>query len=160
MTAYSQKWQKRFSAANKLIVNNTKELNQAFEALSEATREGILDAMIAQLIDCYGRLVVRTPYKTGRARVAWHIDGESNEWKPEPGDYKDAQGQAARIIEKQVSKLQGLTDADIIYIMNNVEYILPLEVGWSRQNSGFIALFLSELKMQLENAAQAWSQLQ
>ena len=37
--------------------------------------------------------------------------------------------------------------------MNNVEYILPLEAGYSRQGAGFFALFIAELKAQLEAAA-------
>lgn len=57
-------------------------------------------------------------------------------------------------ISREVLKLEALSKADVIYIMNNVEYILPLEAGWSRQSSGFWALFLSELSSQLEKAAE------
>ena len=109
---------------------------------------------LAQLADCYGRLVQRTPVDTGRARAGWHIEGEENEWRPDLGEYEKAKGEAAAIISQEVLKLEDLSKADVIYIMNNVEYILPLEAGWSRQSSGFWALFLSELSSQLEKAAE------
>lgn len=135
-----------------------RDLQRAADDWVAAAREDALLALLAQLVECYGRLVVRTPVITGRARVGWHIEGQSDEWKPEPGDYEEAKGQAGAIIARETAKLGGLTNADVIYIMNNVEYILPLEAGWSRQSSGFVALFLMELRTQLERAAAAWGQ--
>lgn len=96
----------------------------------------------------------RTPVDTGRARAGWHIEGSLDEWKPKPGEYEEAKGQAGKLIAREVAKLQDLSKADVVYIMNNIEYILPLEAGYSRQSSGFWALFMKELSSQLEQAAQ------
>lgn len=152
--------QQEMKQANAIIVKNGRDLQRAADIWMAAARKDALLALLAQLVTCFGRLVQRTPVDTGRARAGWHIAGESDEWKPEPGDYEEAKGDAARLIARETAKLGGLTEADVIYIMNNVEYILPLEAGWSRQSSGFTALFLVELRTQLEQAAAKWSRQQ
>lgn len=160
LQARRQSLQRKMREANARICKDTRQTNAAIREWMEAAHEDALLAMLAQVMDCYGRLVLRTPVDTGRARAGWHIEGQTDEWTPEPGDYAEAKEQAAAIITRETAKLGGLAGADIIYIMNNVEYILPLEAGWSRQYSGFIALFLTELRMQLEAAAESWRRAQ
>lgn len=154
LTARRRKLQQRMEELNGRICANGRDLKKAFQQWVNAAHEDGLLAFLAQLADCYGRLVQRTPVDTGRARAGWHIEGEPSEWKPAPGEYEKAKAEAAAIISQEVLKLEDLSKADVIYIMNNVEYILPLEAGWSRQSSGFWALFLSELSSQLEKAAE------
>lgn len=154
LTARRRELQRQMEEANDRICANGRDLKKAFQQWVNAAHEDGLLAFLAQLADCYGRLVQRTPVDTGRARAGWHIEGESSEWKPAPGEYEKAKAEAAAIISQEVLKLEDLSKADVIYIMNNVEYILPLEAGWSRQSSGFWALFLSELSSQLEKAAE------
>ena len=154
LTARRRKLQQRMEELNGRICANGGDLKKAFQQWVNAAHEDGLLAFLAQLADCYGRLVQRTPVDTGRARAGWHIEGESSEWKPAPGEYEKAKAEAAVVISQEVAKLEDLSKADVIYIMNNVEYILPLEAGWSRQSSGFWALFLSELSSQLEKAAE------
>lgn len=154
LTARRRELQRQMEEANGRICANGRDLQQAFQQWVDAAHEDGLLAFLAQLADCYGRLVQRTPVDTGRARAGWHIEGEPSEWKPAPGEYEKAKAEAAAVISQEVLKLEDLSKADVIYIMNNVEYILPLEAGWSRQSSGFWALFLSELSSQLEKAAE------
>lgn len=154
LTARRHEFQRKMKEANDRICANGRDLQQAFQQWVDAAHEDGLLAFLAQLADCYGRLVQRTPVDTGRARAGWHIEGEPSEWKPAPGEYEKAKAEAAAVISQEVLKLEDLSKADVIYIMNNVEYILPLEAGWSRQSSGFWALFLSELSSQLEKAAE------
>ncbi|MEQ2654162.1 hypothetical protein AAAU16_06680 [Desulfovibrio piger] len=154
LTARRRELQRQMEEANDRICANGRDLKKAFQQWVNAAHEDGLLAFLAQLADCYGRLVQRTPVDTGRARAGWHIEGEENEWRPDPGEYEKAKAEAAAIISQEVLKLEALSKADVIYIMNNVEYILPLEAGWSRQSSGFWALFLSELSSQLEKAAE------
>lgn len=154
LTARRRELQRQMEEANGRICANGRDLKKAFQQWVNAAHEDGLLAFLAQLADCYGRLVQRTPVDTGRARAGWHIEGESSEWKPAPGEYEKAKAEAAAVISQEVLKLEALSKADVIYIMNNVEYILPLEAGWSRQSSGFWALFLSELSSQLEKAAE------
>lgn len=154
LTARRRELQRQMEEANDRICANGRDLKKAFQQWVNAAHEDGLLAFLAQLADCYGRLVQRTPVDTGRARAGWHIEGEPSEWKPAPGEYEKAKAEAAAVISQEVLKLEDLSKADVIYIMNNVEYILPLEAGWSRQSSGFWALFLSELSSQLEKAAE------
>jgi len=154
LTARRHELQRKMKEANDRICANGRDLKKAFQQWVDAAHEDGLLAFLAQLADCYGRLVQRTPVDTGRARAGWHIEGEPSEWKPAPGEYEKAKAEAAAVISQEVLKLEDLSKADVIYIMNNVEYILPLEAGWSRQSSGFWALFLSELSSQLEKAAE------
>lgn len=154
LTARRRELQRQMEEANDRICANGRDLKKAFQQWVNAAHEDGLLAFLAQLADCYGRLVQRTPVDTGRARAGWHIEGEENEWRPDPGEYEKAKAEAVAIISQEVLKLEDLSKADVIYIMNNVEYILPLEAGWSRQSSGFWALFLSELSSQLEKAAE------
>lgn len=154
LTARRRELQRQMEEANGRICANGRDLKKAFQQWVNAAHEDGLLAFLAQLADCYGRLVQRTPVDTGRARAGWHIEGEENEWRPDPGEYEKAKAEAVAIISQEVLKLEDLSKADVIYIMNNVEYILPLEAGWSRQSSGFWALFLSEISSQLEKAAE------
>lgn len=154
LTARRQQLQRQMEEANDRICANGRDLKKAFQQWVNAAHEDGLLAFLAQLADCYARLVQRTPVDTGRARAGWHIEGEPSEWKPAPGEYEKAKAEAAAVISQEVLKLEDLSKADVIYIMNNVEYILPLEAGWSRQSSGFWALFLFELSSQLEKAAE------
>lgn len=154
LTARRQQLQRQMEEANDRICASGRDLKKAFQQWVNAAHEDGLLAFLAQLADCYARLVQRTPVDTGRARAGWHIEGEPSEWKPAPGEYEKAKAEAAAVISQEVLKLEDLSKADVIYIMNNVEYILPLEAGWSRQSSGFWALFLFELSSQLEKAAE------
>ena len=147
-----EEWQRRMAEANRRICNDSRELQRAISDWAQAAVQDGLDAVVAAIIDCYGRLVQRTPKDTGRAQAGWHVSGNADDWTPEPGDYKEKI--AAMIAEQTGKLLVDLRQADVIRVMNNVEYILALEAGWSRQFAGFTALFLSELRSQLEQAAQ------
>lgn len=142
--------QRRMKEAEARICRNGKEFERAIAEWRRAATEDGLLAFIGQIIECYSRLVQNTPEDTGRARAGWHIEARMNEWKPAPGVYRD---RIARLVAEQTAKLPALSASDVIYIMNNVEYILPLEAGYSRRGAGFFALFIAELKAQLEAAA-------
>lgn len=147
--------QREIKAAQKRLCANGKALEKAIQDWAELEREDGLLAFLAALGNCYSRLVQRTPVDTGRARAGWHIEAQVNEWRPEEGEHAGAKGTASAVIAREISKLPSLTRADVVYVMSNIEYILPLEAGYSRQSSGFWALFMEELKRQLEQAAAA-----
>ncbi len=144
--------QKRIREINKELVSSSRDLQKALDEWAALAKEDGLLAFLAALANCYSRLVMRTPVDTGRARAGWHIECEVNEWKPENGDYKDL---VSKRISEEVGKLPSLSQADVIYVMSNIEYILPLEAGWSKQSSGFWGLFIAELQHQLKQAADS-----
>lgn len=126
---------------------------------------GEMRAMIAKVIvDGFGRLVQATPKDTGRAQAGWQISSDPSilDYVPpvikrlegdELGGQRHIAGYAA-MIRKAVPSGASLTEADVIYIVNNVEYIMMLEAGWSKkQPAGFIGNFLNTLKRELNALA-------
>ncbi len=166
LSSRRQDLQRRMKKASNRIVRNGKELERALKEWTEAAHEDCLLAFLERLADCYSRLVERTPVDTGRARAGWHIEGGLNEWAPAKQNYPRTKrekplsklppltSKEREAVSSEIAKLQDLSKADVIYIMNNVEYMLPLEAGYSRQSSGFWALFMKELSSQLAEAAQ------
>ena len=62
----------------------------------------------------------------------------------------------ARIASEAVANAPDLTTADVVYIVNNVKYILILNAGWSKkQPAGFIDNMLDEIKRALEEIARS-----
>ena len=165
LTARRRELQRQMKKANERICENGRELQQTFQKWVNAAHEDGLLAFLAQIADCYGRLVQRTPVDTGRARAGWHIEGKLNERAPDKKEFPKTKNEPYQTlphlsikeqeaISKEIAKLKDLSKSDVIYIMNNVEYIIPLEAGWSQQSSGFWALFLAELSSQLEKASE------
>lgn len=152
LSSRRQTIQKRIREINKELVSSAGALQETLNEWLALAREDGLLAFLAALADCYSRLVMRTPVDTGRARAGWHIEGAVNDWKPAAGDYKDL---VSERIASEIDKLPALSKADVIYVMSNIEYILPLEAGWSKQGSGFWGLFITELEHQLKQAADS-----
>ncbi|MFT4300667.1 MAG: hypothetical protein QM579_02850, partial [Desulfovibrio sp.] len=97
-----------------------------------------------------GTLVQQTPVDTGRARAGWQIGTAPTEWVPTSAQWDEYKGTGAVTRALASVPVEQLSQADVIYICNNVEYILALEAGWSAQApSGFIALFIQRLNQQL-----------
>lgn len=154
---YRAELKRKIEECNKRICKSGAELEKALNDYAEYAKKDAIYAFYAAVMNAYARLVQRTPVDTGRARAGWHIETEVNEWKPELFEQShNSKIELQTFIEKEVRKLEefALSEADKIYIMNNVEYILALEAGHSKQSSGFIALFLEELKTQLQQAVR------
>lgn len=119
------------------------------------------------ILDGFARLVQATPKDTGRAQAGWQISSDASVLdyvpptikRPEGAGKKKAGGddilpEYAAMIREAVPSGASLTEADVIYIVNNVEYIMMLEAGWSKkQPSGFIGNFLNTLKKELNALA-------
>lgn len=149
-----RRWiEREIKKANEKIVHNAKELREVMDKILELSQEHANLLLVSALWQSYGDLVTSTPIDTGRAQNAWHISGEIDNWKPTKGDYKH---QIDARIREELNKLNTiLQESDVVYIMNNLEYIAALEAGWSRQNSGFVALFLQRVKFRLEKLVEA-----
>lgn len=130
---------------------------------------GEMRALIVKaILDGFGRLVQATPKDTGRAQAGWQIGTDESvlDFVPpviqrpkEQGGKKKAGDtpllpEYAALIREAVPSTASLTETDVIYIVNNVEYIMMLEAGWSKQAPrGFIGNFLTTLKRQLNALA-------
>lgn len=76
-------------------------------------------------------VVNRTPVDTGRARAGWRLTSDpGSPWAPGPkGPYPDQ----ADLVSGEKARLDPDRDGLAVYLINNVEYIVPLEMGHSRR---------------------------
>ncbi len=103
--------------------------------------------IVEVLAECFAQLQAGTPVDTGRAQAGWLMSGE--------GDSAVAfiPGEKGAVFEPTKPDEAALLRTDIIYVVNNVPYILFLEAGWSKlQPGGFVARFLADAKRKLDEA--------
>jgi hypothetical protein len=119
----------------------------------EITRFGKL-LLPQQLVDFHQKVVLqvlsgvveKTPVDTGRAKGGWQVTINFIDASI-PTGVKDKAGGAT--IAAGVAALANLTPFSVVYISNNVEYIIPLEEGHSTQApNGMLALTLEEVRQQ------------
>lgn len=102
--------------------------------------------------DLFTSIVKRTPVDTGRARAGWGLSigtaavptkpaGTYSEAKGEPGQYPTG------LAIPDVSSIDG---TQVVYILNNVEYVPFLEAGSSKQApNGMVKLALMEAETEI-----------
>ena len=140
-------WKRRIAGLDRKNCKTVKELRETLHQVAEAHAGFARTLVVAAVLSEYGQLVLETPKDTGRARAGWHVSPESSQWKP-PGGLEE--------YSPTVPDRVRLSQADVIHIVNNVEYILALEAGWSaKAPNGFIGLFLQRLKSELNRIATA-----
>lgn len=83
-------------------------------------------------------IIEETPVDTGRAKSNWYINPNI------PSKEVDWDKKTPNITE-EMSKVNG--KEKVIYITNNLPYIMRLEHGWSRKRpAGMVAISLERLK--------------
>lgn len=99
--------------------------------------------------DILTRIVERTPVDTGRARSAWDLTvGEPSSYVPPPLP----PGAVGALVEDPASGLSvAITGESVIYVVNNLDYIEPLENGHSQQApAGMVRITLAEVAAEIE----------
>lgn len=102
--------------------------------------------------------VLKTPVDTGRARAGWALSiGEPSDYVPPapnvpdgtpPGNGSPTDPQFASVPAADVSAIDG---SQLVFIVNNVEYIQFLEEGHSQQApSGMVRLTLQAVEAEVE----------
>ena len=156
MAEHTQEWWRdRIRQLDSKVCNNGKELQETLTALVEAHAGLARAAIAAAIVREFGELIKQTPVDTGRARAGWSIGTEPSEWTPPPGVWEEflANGYIDAAVAKGLTNKK-LSESEVVYICNNVEYIMALEAGWSKQApQGFIGKFLQRLNMQLSQLA-------
>ena len=156
MAAHTQEWWRdRIRQLDSKVCNNGKELQETLTALVEAHAGLARAAIAAAIVREFGEMIRQTPVDTGRARAGWSIGTEPSEWTPPQGVWEEfiSNGFVDSAVAKGLTN-KNLSEADVIYICNNVQYIMALEAGWSKQApQGFIGKFLKRLNMQLTQLA-------
>lgn len=126
---------------------DTSELNSSFAKVMANIEDGIKnDVMVKIAMDTHRNLQKATPHQTGRAKAGWNttVDSAPSDWAPPAGKRSYAQ--------TSFSGENSIAFDSEINISNNVEYIIPLEQGHSKQRPhGFINTVLSRLTAQLNS---------
>jgi hypothetical protein len=102
---------------------------KGLDALVDEAMDNADQLIRKTIIDLSTAIVVRTPHDTGRARAGWISTANTpSEFVPPEGDYPSYQGENPSL--KRVSKLAKSKSWEW-WLVNNVEYIQPLEDGHS-----------------------------
>ena len=109
-----------------MILNYPAFITQ-LEALKTLPKEQSMAVARKASLDLLTRIVDKTPVKTGRARGNWQVDINTTNSNETSGPGRDSIGQGA-------SKIKQFKDYGVLYIFNNVPYILELEKGKSPQS--------------------------
>ena len=113
----------QLSADNRLL-----SLGDQLRAFAEKTGDQINRVHQILSIKLFSQIVYDTPVDTGLARGSWIPSVGAPTFG---GQRQDASGGAA--IREIEAVIANATYEDITFLTNNVEYIVPLEYGWSNQ---------------------------
>lgn len=101
-------------------------------------------------LDVLSRVIRKTPVDTGRARGNWLVEQGNMPTSHDP-NVTDTTG--ANALSEGSSVVKEWDIANVLYLMNNVPYILRLEDGYSKQApAGMVKLTLREYPGIVENA--------
>lgn len=95
------------------------------------------------------RITERMPVDTGRAKANTQL---SIRHRPQ-GSLPDTDPTGAQVLSKGQATLAGYSLGDVIWIANNIEYIMELEHGRSKQAPGGM------FRVSVEDVLQAWPQI-
>lgn len=152
----SRAWfEQRIKTLNNKHCTTAAQVQASFTELVQLSVDMAREVTAVALVQAFASLVEETPVATGRARAGWQIVTAREEREFTPGPTEMEIGAAIR---RAVPQVQELTKADILWVVNNVEYILALNAGWSKKlPGGFIDRFLLTLRDTLAEAAQQMS---
>lgn len=103
-------------------------------------------------IDIFSGIVRDTPVDEGRARASWQLTKNAVDPSVAPEDAAPYDVPNAVILG---SRLLPLEEGEIIYISNNLEYIVPLEEGHSKKApAGMVARNVARFKNAIEAAVR------
>lgn len=137
-------FRRRIKIASEKNATTGAQLQEILNNISRITESAIKAGIIYIIIEEFQRLQQETPVDTGRARAGWLISADSSaiEFVPSTGE--------ASYIAQSPDPSSFLL-AEVIYVVNNVEYILALNSGWSKkQPAGFVDGFLLRVKSRVQ----------
>ena len=141
---------RRIAWLDKKQCKTARELQTVLEEQAKLGVRLWRDGVVKAILGCFVNLQNRTPKDTGRLQSGWQMTGD-------PADVNFVPGTTGEEIRRALAgavRDSVFTEPDAIYVFNNVEYVLALTAGWSKQQAGnFIDLFLQELRQELNKAA-------
>ncbi len=133
------------------IASNADAFAKQLNSIADKVEDDVFNKVIRKaLFDLLQEIIRTTPIDTGRARASWVLDVNFNDFALPPGDYNIS-------FEKAVPEaMSWLPKSDYYVIYNNLEYIVALENGHSKQRpNGFVAQALAAFASHLSQVAKA-----
>lgn len=118
---------------------------------SKKCKENIDDTKKRVAFALYSSIVEKTPVDTGRARGNWHITVGGQSYEVFDNEAK-TDSSVNTMITNGLSQISGSGDKSI-FIQNNVEYIVPLEYGKSKQApNGMVGITVANMQRYIDEA--------
>lgn len=133
------------------ISKNADEFARNLQNLGSVIEQDVFDKVIRKcLFDLLQLIIRKTPVDTGRARASWVLSTEYDDFQLPRGDYNSK-------FEKMIPETMSWLPVSSQYVIyNNLDYIVALENGHSRQApAGFVAQALAALSSHIAKAAAA-----
>ena len=122
-----------------MVVSNIKQFNAQMDAFFKTLVPAQVALFIAKIsFELLTRLVEKTPVDLGRAEGAWQLTVD---------EVTDAEVLGGDVLGDAASKLGAITPNSVVYLSNNVPYIIYLERGSSKQApQGMIGPSINEIR--------------
>ncbi len=136
----------------KITVDNLPAFNKSLARLMTEADSDAVEVLKKVSFDTFRNLQNKTPRDTGRARAGWNVnvDTPPSEWKPAKG--------AKSYTRKRFTSAAKIKFDSVINLTNNVEYIVPLDEGYSRQATmGMMQPVITRMYVLMEKALLAKS---
>lgn len=117
-----------------------------------AKAKGKQDLVVRKVsLDIFRRVILRTPVRSGRARGNWQCAINNIP----VGEIETVDTNGATTLEAVADAIKDAKAGDVIYLVNNVPYILKLENGSSKQApAGMVGITLTEFGAVVDQAAK------
>jgi hypothetical protein len=125
---------------------NAAQFRKALEKAAANIDAEVKDVVRLAALKIEQKAVEKTPVDTGRARASWNVSEEKVDGSVKPeGSYG----------VPPATPVGALSGEKVIYISNNLPYIVPLEYGHSSQApKGMAALALAEVMAELRTLGE------
>ena len=139
-------------------VTNLKEFNREIDFFAGTIPDKVLALQKKIALDLLTKIVYRTPvgnpdlwqskppkgYVGGRARANWQVSVGDD---PPTTDVDKPDPSGGSTLSGGIAQISSARPGGVIWLYNNLPYIVRLEYGWSKQApSGMVRLSLSEVE--------------
>ena len=126
---------------------------------ASALNIGVAEAEEKLALDGLTMLAERTPKKTGRAAASWDVSLDQPGDSVQPEGSRFSEEAAITAAQQHGHGLAGKLRANpwrVIWLFNNIPYIIPLEHGHSQQApNGMAALTVADLGAEIDGILEA-----
>lgn len=142
-----------------MAVTNLQEFNKEIDAFRKVVPEKHLALQKKIMLDLLTKIVYRTPvgnpdlwktkyppagYVGGRARANWQVSLDN---EPPAGTVEQEDAAGGNTIAGGIAQISSARPGGVIWLYNNLPYIVRLEFGWSSQApAGMVRLSVAEIE--------------